>query len=73
MTGTPSVVGDVMTRTVVALQRGAAFKDIVKTMRRQRVGAAPVLDDDGHVILDPDLPDAGATPRTRTAQGGARP
>ncbi|MFG3292915.1 CBS domain-containing protein [Streptomyces sp. NPDC048179] len=50
MTGIPSVVGDVMTRTVVTLQRGAAFKDIVKTMRRRRVGAAPVLDDDGHVM-----------------------
>ncbi|MFG3293970.1 CBS domain-containing protein [Streptomyces sp. NPDC048179] len=50
MIGTPSVVGDVMTRTVVALQRGAAFKDIVKAMRGRGVGALPVLDDDRHVM-----------------------
>ncbi|MEV5845268.1 CBS domain-containing protein [Streptomyces sp. NPDC051985] len=50
MTGTPSVVSDVMTRTVVAVRRGAAFKDIVKAMRRWQVGAVPVLDDADHVM-----------------------
>ncbi|MEU2421068.1 CBS domain-containing protein [Streptomyces sp. NPDC007851] len=50
MTGNPSVVSDVMTRTVVALRRGAAFKDIVEAMRRWRVSGAPVLDDAGHVM-----------------------
>ncbi len=50
MTGNPSVVSDVMTRTVVALRSGAAFKDIVRTMRRWRVSGVPVLDDEGHVV-----------------------
>ncbi|MFF4113493.1 CBS domain-containing protein [Streptomyces sp. NPDC001714] len=50
MTGTPSVVDDVMTREVVAMRRDAAFKDIVTAMRRWRVGAVPVLDDEGHVM-----------------------
>ncbi|MFF7969883.1 CBS domain-containing protein [Streptomyces sp. NPDC007905] len=49
MDGTPTVVNDVMTRTVVALRTGAAFKDIVKTMREWSVSALPVLDADGRV------------------------
>ncbi|GGN79784.1 hypothetical protein GCM10011579_064640 [Streptomyces albiflavescens] len=48
--GTPTVVNDVMTRTVVALRTGAAFKDIVKTMREWRVSALPVLDDGERVV-----------------------
>ncbi|WP_443052221.1 CBS domain-containing protein [Streptomyces sp. NBC_00310] len=44
MHGTPHLVSDVMTRTVVALQRGATFKDIVRAMQRRRVSALPVLD-----------------------------
>ncbi|MEV7391880.1 MULTISPECIES: CBS domain-containing protein [unclassified Streptomyces] len=43
-------VNDVMTRTVVALRTGAAFKDIVKTMREWRVSALPVLDYQGQVV-----------------------
>ncbi|MFB7504843.1 CBS domain-containing protein [Streptomyces broussonetiae] len=50
MDGTPMVVNDVMTRRVVALRVGAAFKDIVKTMREWRVSALPVLDDTGRVV-----------------------
>ncbi|MEV6294925.1 CBS domain-containing protein [Streptomyces sp. NPDC051896] len=50
MTGTPSVVNDVMTRRVVALRTGAAFKDIVRTMQEWRVSALPVLDDGGRVV-----------------------
>ncbi|MET8945792.1 CBS domain-containing protein [Streptomyces sp. NPDC004542] len=50
MAGTPTVVDDVMTHRVVALRTGAAFKDIVKTMREWRVSALPVLDDAGHVV-----------------------
>ncbi|MFF4255150.1 CBS domain-containing protein [Streptomyces sp. NPDC001663] len=49
MGGTPHLVGDVMTRTVVALARRATFKDIVKTMQRWKVSAMPVLEDDGRV------------------------
>ncbi|MFG2957651.1 CBS domain-containing protein [Streptomyces sp. NPDC048291] len=50
MTGSPHVVSDVMTRTVLALRHGAAFKDIVQAMQQWHVSAAPVLDDDGHVV-----------------------
>jgi CBS domain-containing protein len=50
MPGTPYVVNDVMTRTVVALHGGAEFKDIVRTMRHWRVSALPVLDSDNRVI-----------------------
>lgn len=34
MTGNPYAVSDVMTRTVLAVRRGAAFKDIVTAMRQ---------------------------------------
>ncbi|AKJ15660.1 CBS domain-containing protein [Streptomyces incarnatus] len=50
MNGTPPVVSDVMTRRVVALRTGAAFKDIVRTMQEWRVSALPVLDDGGRVV-----------------------
>ncbi len=50
MPGTPYAVNDVMTRTVVAVHGGAEFKDIVRTMRRWRVSALPVLDSDNRVI-----------------------
>ncbi|WOP39304.1 CBS domain-containing protein [Streptomyces sp. Li-HN-5-13] len=50
MSGTPTVVKDVMTHRVVALRTGAAFKDIVKAMRQWRVSALPVLDGTGVVV-----------------------
>lgn len=50
MHGSPSTVSDVMTRTVVALARGAAFKDIAGTMRQWGISALPVLDGEGRVI-----------------------
>ncbi|WP_329267818.1 CBS domain-containing protein [Streptomyces sp. NBC_01451] len=50
MHGTPHIVSDVMTRTVVALGRGATFKDIVKTMQRWKVSAMPVLED-GRLVV----------------------
>ncbi|MFE3850774.1 CBS domain-containing protein [Streptomyces griseorubiginosus] len=50
MHGTPHIVSDVMTRTVVALGRQATFKDIVKTMQRWNVSAMPVLEGDSRVI-----------------------
>ncbi|MFJ1967317.1 CBS domain-containing protein [Streptomyces sp. NPDC087903] len=46
----PYLVSDVMTRTVVALREGAAFKDIARTMRRRKVSALPVLDSGNRVI-----------------------
>ncbi|MEV7127642.1 CBS domain-containing protein [Streptomyces sp. NPDC093260] len=50
MDGTPTVVSDVMTRRVVALRTGAAFKDIVRAMQEWRVSALPVLDAGGRVV-----------------------
>ncbi|MDL2074909.1 CBS domain-containing protein [Streptomyces sp. GXMU-J15] len=50
MDGSPSIVSDVMTRKVVAVRRGAAFKDIVKAMRRWRVSGVPVVDDRQRVL-----------------------
>ncbi|MEU5536180.1 CBS domain-containing protein [Streptomyces sp. NPDC020362] len=50
MDGAATIVNDVMTHRVVALRTGAAFKDIVKTMRQWHVSALPVLDDAGHVV-----------------------
>lgn len=50
MHGTPHIVSDVMTRTVVALGRDAAFKEIVRTMEQWKVSALPVLAGDGRVI-----------------------
>ncbi|MET8449725.1 CBS domain-containing protein [Streptomyces sp. NPDC005209] len=44
------IVSDVMTHTVVALRPGAAFKDIVKTMRQWDISALPVVDDDQRVV-----------------------
>lgn len=43
-------VGDVMTRTVVAVSRKASFKEIVTAMDRWKVGALPVLDIGGRVV-----------------------
>jgi CBS domain-containing protein len=50
MHGTPHIVSDVMTSTVVALGGGAMFKDIVKTMQQWKVSALPVLDGKERVI-----------------------
>ncbi|MFF4833510.1 CBS domain-containing protein [Streptomyces sp. NPDC001315] len=50
MHGTPTVVNDVMTGTVVALRTGVAFKHIVQTMQEWRVSALPVLDDGERVV-----------------------
>ncbi|MEV6113118.1 CBS domain-containing protein [Streptomyces sp. NPDC052109] len=50
MNGIPALVHDVMTRRVVALRGGAAFKDIVRVMQDWHVSALPVLDDTGRVV-----------------------
>ncbi len=50
MPGTPHTVSDVMTRTVVAVGRDASFKEIVRTMRRWKAGAMPVLDKEERVV-----------------------
>jgi CBS domain-containing protein len=43
-------VRDVMTTRVVAVRKGATFKDIAGLLTRYRVSAFPVLDDEGKVI-----------------------
>ncbi|MEU3793987.1 CBS domain-containing protein [Streptomyces fructofermentans] len=82
MPGTPYVVEDVMTRTVVALRDAAEFKDIARTMRHRRISALPVLDADGRVVgvvSEADLLPKEesrdrdpAEPRTRHATGRAK-
>jgi CBS domain-containing protein len=47
---TPHIVSDVMTQTVVAVGRGAPFKEIVRTMEQWKVSAMPVLEGEGRVI-----------------------
>ncbi|HEY5836339.1 CBS domain-containing protein [Streptomyces sp.] len=50
MYASPRTVSDVMTRAVVALGRGASFKEIVRTMEQWKVSALPVLEGEGRVI-----------------------
>ncbi|MER6124152.1 CBS domain-containing protein [Streptomyces sp. NPDC001795] len=50
MPGTPHVVSDVMTHTVVAVGRDAPFKDIVRLMEQWKVSALPVLEGEGRVV-----------------------
>ncbi|MEU6096898.1 CBS domain-containing protein [Streptomyces sp. NPDC047079] len=50
MTGSPHVVGDVMTRAVVAVGPDARLKDIVGLMDRWSVSALPVVEGGGRVV-----------------------
>ncbi|AVZ76737.1 hypothetical protein SLUN_35615 [Streptomyces lunaelactis] len=50
MPDTPHIVSDVMTLTVVAVERGVPFKEIVRTMEQWEVSALPVLEGEGRVI-----------------------
>ncbi|ANS70177.1 hypothetical protein SLINC_7953 [Streptomyces lincolnensis] len=50
MHGTPHIVSDVMTRTVVALGREATFKEIVRTMQQWKVSALPVVEAESRVV-----------------------
>ena len=45
-----ATVKNVMTTQVVAVRRGATFKEMAATLRRYRVSAFPVIDDDDRVI-----------------------
>jgi CBS domain-containing protein len=45
-----ATVKDVMTNQVVAVRRGATFKEMAATLRRFRVSAFPVVDDHEKVI-----------------------
>ncbi|MFD7611619.1 CBS domain-containing protein [Streptomyces sp. NPDC059828] len=50
MVSTPYTVGDVMTRTVVAVERNAQFKEIVAAMEQWKVTAVPVVEGEGRVV-----------------------
>src|SRR5271166_554698 len=50
MTTMNATVKDVMTTEVVAVRRGATFKDMAAALRRYRVSALPVIDDEEKVI-----------------------
>ncbi len=53
-----SRVEDVMTRDVVAVRETAGYKEIIAVMRRSRVSAVPVLDEEGRltgVVSEADL------------------
>ncbi|WP_372462854.1 CBS domain-containing protein [Streptomyces parvulus] len=48
--GSPRVVSDVMTHTVVAVGRDAPFKEVVALMQQWKVSALPVLEGEGRVV-----------------------
>ncbi|MGW7517727.1 CBS domain-containing protein [Streptomyces sp. NPDC054796] len=50
MNQSPHTVSDVMTQTVVAVGRNAAFKEIVRTLEQWKVSAVPVLEGEGRVV-----------------------
>ncbi|WP_416975004.1 CBS domain-containing protein [Streptomyces sp. 4F14] len=50
MHGTPHVVSDVMTHTVVSVGRDATFKEIVRLMQEWRVSALPVVEGEDRVV-----------------------
>ena len=45
-----AIVRDVMSTQVVAVKRGASFKEMAASLRQYRVSAFPVIDDDQKVI-----------------------
>jgi CBS-domain-containing membrane protein len=45
-----STVEKIMTTRVVAVHRGASFKEMAARLRQERVSAFPVVDDDGRVV-----------------------
>ncbi|MCC3768260.1 CBS domain-containing protein [Streptomyces sp. UNOC14_S4] len=50
MSSNPRTVSDVMTQTVVAVSRTAAYKEIAKVLAEWQVSAVPVLEGEGRVI-----------------------
>jgi CBS-domain-containing membrane protein len=50
MHGTPHIVSDVMTQTVVSVGRQAPFKELVQLMRDWQVSALPVVEGEGRVV-----------------------
>jgi CBS domain-containing protein len=50
MPHSPHIVSDVMTQTVVAVNRSASFKEIVETLQEWKASALPVLEGESRVI-----------------------
>ncbi|MFF4805602.1 CBS domain-containing protein [Streptomyces sp. NPDC001351] len=50
MPSSPHIVSDVMSHTVAAVGRRAAFKEIVQLMQDWKVSALPVLEGEGRVV-----------------------
>ncbi|MFG2788178.1 CBS domain-containing protein [Streptomyces sp. NPDC048419] len=50
MHGSPHIVSEVMTRAVATVDRGTAFKDIVRIMQDRKVSAVPVVDGGSKVL-----------------------
>lgn len=50
MYSTPHIVSDVMSHTVAAVGRRAAFKEIVRLMQDWKISALPVLEGEGRVV-----------------------
>ena len=50
MYSTPHIVSDVMSHTVAAVGRRAAFKEIVQLLQDWKVSALPVLEGEGRVV-----------------------
>src|SRR5579862_5896992 len=48
--GTMTIVRDVMSGQIVAVRRGATFKEMAATLREYRISGFPVISDDGKVI-----------------------
>ncbi|MGW1622508.1 CBS domain-containing protein [Streptomyces sp. NPDC002172] len=74
MHGTPHIVSDVMTQTVVSVGPRAPFKELVRLMRDWQVSALPVVEGEGRVVgvvseadllHKEELRDGATDPRTR--------
>ncbi|MGX4689076.1 CBS domain-containing protein [Streptomyces sp. JNUCC 63] len=50
VSGSPHIVSDVMTHTVVSVGREAPFKTIIQLMGQWKVSALPVLEGEGRVV-----------------------
>jgi CBS-domain-containing membrane protein len=64
-------VNDVMTTTVVAVKRGASYKEMAALLRKYRISAFPVLDDDQRVIGIVSEADLLAKAALNAGRGGA--
>ncbi|MDH2387959.1 CBS domain-containing protein [Streptomyces sp. HNM0663] len=69
MDGRPYTVNDVMTRTVVSVDRDARFKEIAAAIERWQVSAVPVIEGEGRVVGV--VSEADLLPKEEFRSGGA--